>query len=88
MIEKTVTISITTEVNGKALKREISVGTASIDGEMIKLMSEVMRTTIAEGLEAIDDQIREREAKDWKNLGREKHRVITAIGEVEIKRRV
>ena len=88
MTEKTVTISITTEVNGKALKREISVGTASIDGEMIKLMSEMMRTTITEGLEAIDDQIREREAKDWKNLGREKHRVITAIGEVEIKRRV
>jgi hypothetical protein len=88
MTENTVSISITTEVNGKALKRETYVGTASIDGEMIKMMLEMMRTTITEGLEAIDDQIREREAKNWKNLGREKHRVITAVGEVEIKRRV
>ncbi len=47
-----------------------------------------MRKAIAEGLEAIDDQIREREAKGWKNLGREKHHVITAVGEVGIKRRV
>ena len=88
MTEKTVTISITTEVNGKALKQEISVGSAGLDGELIKMMAELMRTIIAEGLEAIDDQIREREAKDWKNLGREKHRVLTAMGEVEIKRRV
>jgi len=88
MTEKTVTISITTEVNGKALKQEISVGSAGLDGELIKMMTELMRTIIAEGLEAIDDQIREREAKDWKNLGREKHRVLTAMGEVEIKRRV
>ena len=88
MTEKTVTISITTEVNGKAHKQEISVGSAGLDGELIKMMTELMRTIIAEGLEAIDDQIREREAKDWKNLGREKHRVLTAMGEVEIKRRV
>lgn len=88
MTEKTVTISITTEVNGKAHKQEISVGSAGLDGELIKIMAELMRTIIAEGLEAIDDQIREREAKDWKNLGREKHRVLTAMGEVEIKRRV
>ena len=88
MTEKTVTISITTEVNGKAHKQEISVGSAGLDGELIKMMAELMRTIIAEGLEAIDDQIREREAKDWKNLGREKHRVLTAMGEVEIKRRV
>ena len=88
MTEKTVTISITTEVNGKALKQEISVGSAGLDGELIKMMADLMRTIIAEGLEAIDDQIREREAKDWKNLGREKHRVLTAMGEVEIKRRV
>ena len=88
MTEKTVTISITTEVNGKAHKQEISVGSAGLDGELIKIMAELMRTIITEGLEAIDDQIREREAKDWKNLGREKHRVLTAMGEVEIKRRV
>ena len=88
MTEKTVTISITTEVNGKAHKQEISVGSAGLDGELIKMMTELMRTIIAAGLEAIDDQIREREAKDWKNLGREKHRVLTAMGEVEIKRRV
>jgi hypothetical protein len=88
MTEKTVTISITTEVNGKALKQEISVGSAGLDGELIKMMADLMRTIIAAGLEAIDDQIREREAKDWKNLGREKHRVLTAMGEVEIKRRV
>jgi hypothetical protein len=88
MTENTVSIRITTEVNGKAQKRETTVGTVGIDGELIKMVVEMMRTTIAEGLEAIDDQIREREAKDWKNLGREKHRVITAIGEVEIKRRV
>ena len=88
MTEKTVTISITTEVNGKAHNQEISVGSAGLDGELIKIMAELMRTIITEGLEAIDDQIREREAKDWKNLGREKHRVLTAMGEVEIKRRV
>mgnify|MGYP001827065618 FL=1 len=88
MTEKTVTISITTEVNGKAHKQEISVGSAGLEGELIKMMAELMRTIMAAGLEAIDDQIREREAKDWKNLGREKHRVLTAMGEVEIKRRV
>jgi hypothetical protein len=88
MTEKTVNISITTEINGKGIKREITAETASLDGEMIKLMVEVIREAITGGLEAIDDQIREREAKSWKNLGREKHRVITAVGEVEIKRRV
>jgi hypothetical protein len=88
MTEKTVTISITTKVNGKALYREISVGTAGLDGELNKLMVELMMTAIAEGLKAIDDQIRASEAKDWKNIGPEKHRVLTAIGEVEIKRRV
>ena len=88
MTEKTVNISITTEINGKAIKREISAEAASLDGEMIKLMVEMIREAITGGLEAIDDQIREREAKGWKNLGREKHRVITAVGEVEIKRRV
>ncbi len=40
--EKTVTIRITTEVNSRALKREISVGTASINGEIVKLMSETV----------------------------------------------
>jgi len=54
MTEKTVTISITTEVNGKAHKQEISVGSAGLDGELIKMMAELMRTIIAEGLEAID----------------------------------
>jgi len=49
---------------------------------------QLMREAIAGGLEAIDDQIREREAKGWKNLRREKHHVITTVGEVEIKRRV
>ena len=88
MTEKTVNISITTEINGKGIKREITAETASLDGEMIKLMVEVIREAITGGLEAIDDQIREREAKSWKNLGREKHRLITAVGEVEIKRRV
>ena len=88
MTEKTVNISITTEINGKAIKREISAEAACLDGEMIKLMVEMIREAITGGLEAIDDQIREREAKGWKNLGREKHRVITAVGEVEIKRRV
>jgi len=88
MTEKTVNISITTEINNKAIKREISAEAASLDGEMIKVMVQLIREAIAGGLEAIDDQIREREAKDWKNLGREKHRVITAVGEVEIKRRV
>jgi hypothetical protein len=88
MTEKTVNISITTEINNKAIKREISAEAASLDGEMIRLMFELIREAIARGLEAIDDQIREREAKGWKNLGREKHHVITAVGEVEIKRRV
>jgi len=88
MTEKTVNISITTEINGKAIKREIPAEAASLDGEMIKIMIEMIREAITGGLEAIDDQIREREAKGWKNLGREKHRVITAVGEVEIKRRV
>jgi hypothetical protein len=60
----------------------------SLDGELIKIMSEMIRETIRGGLEAIDDQIREGEASGWKNLGREKRRVITAVGEVEIKRRV
>ena len=88
MTEKTVKISITAEINGKAITREKSAEAASLDGEMIKLMVEMIREAITGGLEAIDDQIREREAKSWKNLGREKHRVITAVGEVEIKRRV
>jgi len=88
MTEKTVNISITTEINGKAINREIRAEAARLDGEMIKIMVEMIRETIAGGLEAIDDQIREREAKGWKNLGREKHRVITAVGEVEITRRV
>jgi hypothetical protein len=88
MTEKTVDISITTEINGKAINRELKVEAARLDGELIKVMVEMIRETIAGGLEAIDDQIREREAKGWKNLGREKHRVITAVGEVEIKRRV
>jgi hypothetical protein len=88
MTEKTVQISITTKINGKAISREITAEASNLDGEMIKMMIEVLKEAITGGLEAIDDQIREREAKDWKNLGREKHRVITALGEVEIKRRV
>ena len=88
MTEKTVQISITTKINGKATSKEITAEASNLDGEMIKMMIEVLKEAITGGLEAIDDQIREREAKDWKNLGREKHRVITAVGEVEIKRRV
>ena len=88
MTEQTVHISITTEINGKAVNREIQAAAGSLDGELIKLMSEMIRETIRGGLEAIDDQIREGEASGWKNLGREKRRVITAVGEVEIKRRV
>ncbi len=80
MTEKTVNISITTEINNKAIKREISAEAASLDGEMIKLMVELIREAIAGALEAIDDQIREREAIDWKKLVREKHQVITAVG--------
>jgi len=34
MTEKTVNISITTEINGKAIKREISAEAASLDGEI------------------------------------------------------
>jgi hypothetical protein len=63
MTAKTVNISITTEINNKAIKREISAEAANLDGEMIKLMVQFLREAIAEGLEAIDDQIREREAK-------------------------
>ena len=88
MTEKTVRISITTEINGKVVNREIEAEAGSLDGELIKIMFEMIRETIRGGLEAIDDQIREGEASDWKNLGREKRRVITAVGEVEIKRRV
>lgn len=88
MTEKTVEIIITTEINGKAIKKDVKAEAANLDGEMIKLMVEITREAVAEGLGAIDDQIRERQAKSWKNLGREKHRVITAVGEVEIKRRV
>jgi hypothetical protein len=88
MTEKTVDISITTEINGKVVNREIEAEAGSLDGELIKIMFEMIRETIRGGLEAIDDQIREGEASDWKNLGREKRRVITAVGEVEIKRRV
>jgi len=66
MTEKTVNISITTEINNKAIKRGISAEAASLDGQMIELMIELMREAIAEGLEAIDDQIRELEAKGWK----------------------
>ena len=88
MTEKTVNISITTEINGEAIKREITAEASSLDGEMIRVMVQLMREAITGGLEAIDNQIREKETKGWKNLGREKHRVITAVGEVEIKRRV
>ena len=88
MTEKTVQISITTKINGTAINREITAEAASLDGEMIKLMIEVLKEAITGGLEAIDDQIRAREAKSWQNLGMEKHLVITAVGEVEIKRRV
>ena len=88
MTEKTVDISITTEINGKAVNREVKAEAGSLDGELIKIMYEMIRETITGGLEAIDDQIREGEASGWKNLGREKRRVITAVGEVEIKRRV
>jgi len=88
MTEKTVHISITTEINGKTIRREITPEAADLDGEMVKMMIEMGKEAIAGGLEAIDDQIREREANGWKNLGRERHRVITAVGEVEIKRRV
>ena len=88
MTEKTVSISITTEINGKAVKREITAEAATLDSEMIKMLVQLLRETVVRGLESIDDQIRESGAKGWKNLGREKHRVITAVGEVEIKRRV
>lgn len=88
MTEKTVRISITTEINGKSANREIKAEAGSLDGELIKIMYEMIRETMRGGLEAIDDQIREGEASGWKNLGREKRRVITAVGEVEIKRRV
>ena len=88
MTEKTVNISITTEINGKAVKREVKAEAVSLDGELIKIMFEMIRETIRGGLEAIDDQIREGATSGWKNLGREKRRVITAVGEVELKRRV
>ena len=50
MTEKTVKISITTEINGKAIKREIRAEAAGLDGEMIKMMVEMIRETIAGGL--------------------------------------
>lgn len=88
MTEKTVEISITTEINGKTINRETKAAAGSLEGELIKVMYEMIRETIKGGMEAIDDQIREGAARGWKNLGREKRRVITAVGEVEIKRRV
>ena len=59
MTEKTVSISITTEINGKAVNREIEAEAGSLDGALIKIMFETIRETIRGGLEAIDDQIRE-----------------------------
>ena len=88
MTENAVNIIITTEINGKAVKREITAEAATLDGEMIKVLIQMLREALARGLETIDDHIRESGAKGWKNLGREKHRVITAVGEVEIRRRV
>ena len=81
MTEQTVHISITTEINGKAVNREIQAAAGSLDGELIKLMSEMIRETIRGGSEAIDDQIREGEAGGWENLGLEKplHVVTTGI---------
>jgi hypothetical protein len=58
MTEKTVKISITTEINGKAVNREVKAEAGSLDGELIKIMSEMIRETIRGGLEAIDDKRR------------------------------
>ena len=80
MTEKTVKISITTEITAKKIKREISVDAGCLDSEMIKLKVDVIREAILGELEVIDDLIREREAKGRKNFGREKHQVITAVG--------
>jgi hypothetical protein len=55
MTEKTVKISITTEINGKAVNREVKAEAGSLDGELIKIMSEMIRETIRGGLEAIDE---------------------------------
>ena len=38
MTEQTVHISITTEINWKAVNREIQVAAGSLDGELIKLV--------------------------------------------------
>ena len=51
MTEKTVKISITTEINAKTIKREISVDAGCLDSEMIKLKVDVIREAIIGGLE-------------------------------------
>ena len=80
MTEKTVQISITTKINRTAISTEITAEAVSLDGEMIKLMIEVLKEAITGGLEAIDNQIRERETKSWQNLGSEKHRGSQQLG--------
>ena len=48
MTEMTVKISITTEINAKTIKREISVDAGCLDSEMIKLKVDVIREAIME----------------------------------------
>ena len=88
MTERTVEISITVKIKDKKIEREIKAEVNCLDEEIKKAMDEIMKEVMVSALEVIDDEIREREAKEWKNLGREKHRIKTMVGEIEIKRRV
>ena len=47
MTEKTVKIRITTEINAKTIKREISVDAGILDSEMIELKVDVIREAIS-----------------------------------------
>ena len=88
MTEKAVEIIITVEIEKKVISQRIKAKAWQLDKEIVEGMERLRKEIIAKALEELDEQIREQKAKEWKNLGREKHRIITAVGEIEIKRRV
>jgi len=88
MTEKTVEIIITVEIEKKVISQKIKEKARQLDKEIVEGMEGLRKGIIGKALEELDEQIREQKTKEWKNPGREKHRIITVAGEIEIKRRV
>ena len=84
---KDVKISITIEIeNGQKKRAEFVIQSDHFEQRLMEIQKQIGEMTGKAVLESYDDQIRKKEAKGLKVLGRETRLVTMECGEVAIKR--